>query len=95
MNIYVKQVSQPIWDDGQVSVVVDGFCNHANYEEEAAEFEAAEYDPASEGYTPTGTIQENILVCRRCHAWRYADEYPVRWHDEVILDDEDITTETR
>lgn len=57
----------------QVSVIIDGICNHADTDLETEEFMSA----------ATGSsfhYEDKIEVCRKCKAWRYAsfgnEEYP-------------------
>lgn len=86
MEIYVKTVERPFWDSGQVTVVDNGFCNHANTEEEESYFENSCGDPGLDH-------KEQIIVCRTCFAWRYAnDDMKNGWHDETILETEPIKT---
>lgn len=63
-----------MWADSGVAVVVDGFCNHGNLEQE----ESNPTDPDERS--------ESILMCRKCGAWRYVNNFWGEiWYDEKII----------
>jgi len=82
MKIPVTTIEPDIWDDGDISIVVNGTCNHATNEPEL-------YDPTD--FLLAGTPR-SVLVCMKCSAWCYTDDDYDGWHDTITYDEEPIKT---
>jgi hypothetical protein len=83
-RIKVKTIDPPFWADNHLVVVANGLCNHADYDFEDEEF--IDNVDFAEGDIRTST--EPIIVCRKCKAWRYANDYTkLGWQNETIFDE--------
>lgn len=68
--------------DNQISVIINGECNHASYEIETEEFDDVNPHGTDQSYTLT------FRVCTRCKAYRRIDLEVFDdegWHGETTL----------
>lgn len=87
MNIAVSVKEPRFWETGDVNVVANGLCNHADYEIREEE-DCDEYTEAVTGIAQP-VYRYNVYVCNnpKCEAWRYEDDS--EWHDANFIEDEE------
>lgn len=67
MNIKVKQDYQY---PENISVIVDGVCNHFSTELEDMEFDTDSWWADAGRYVPDDTKIETVISCTKCKAWK-------------------------
>jgi hypothetical protein len=60
-----------------LSIVIDGFCNHAGYDIERDQFDVANPHGQDQSY------DEDLEVCPRCKSWRLVGEET--WHGIGVM----------
>lgn len=80
------KINEPnrLWYDHSVSVIVDGYCNHASADLDSV----ITLDMGNNGAVESSN---RILACNhpRCEAWKFADDsedYTYPWRDECYIE---------